>query len=129
MNIDSVRAHHVERRKKKGSVDANEPCTIVYHLHDWKQPQQVLRKARKEKLVGLHVRVDVTFSTLGCVGLGNPDLDFEIRISDFAIACKIQKWISPPEIRPQGGFQLRNPNPDFMDFLCTLGNPKKDLQI
>ena len=33
-------------------------------------------------------------------------------------------------IRPQGGFQLRNPNPDFMDFLFTvrLGNPKKDLQ-
>ena len=34
------------------------------------------------------------------------------------------------EIRPQGGFQFRNPNPDFMDFLLTvrLGNPKKDLQ-
>ena len=34
------------------------------------------------------------------------------------------------EIHPQGGFQLRNPNPDFMDFLFTvrLGNPKKDLQ-
>ena len=34
------------------------------------------------------------------------------------------------EIRPQGRFQLRNPNPDFMDFLFTvrLGNPKKDLQ-
>ena len=46
MNIDSLRAHHVEQRKKKGSVDANEPRTIVYHLHDWKQPQQVLRKAR-----------------------------------------------------------------------------------
>ena len=24
------------------------------------------------------------------------------------------------EIRPQGGFQLRNPNPDFMDFLFTV---------
>ena len=34
------------------------------------------------------------------------------------------------EIRPQGGFQLKNPNPDFMDFLFTvrLGKPKKDLQ-
>ena len=34
------------------------------------------------------------------------------------------------EIRPQGGFQLRNPNPDFMDFLFTvrLGKSKKDLQ-
>ena len=35
-----------------------------------------------------------------------------------------------PEIRPQGGFQLRNLDPDFMDFLfiVRLGNPKKDLQ-
>ena len=34
------------------------------------------------------------------------------------------------EIRPQSGFQLTKPNPDFMDFLLTirLGNPKKDLQ-
>ena len=24
------------------------------------------------------------------------------------------------EIRPQGGFQLKNPNPDFMDFLFTF---------
>ena len=34
------------------------------------------------------------------------------------------------EIRPQGGFQVRNSNQDFLDFLFTipLGNPKKDLQ-
>ena len=34
------------------------------------------------------------------------------------------------EIRPQDGFQLRNPNQDFMDFALSvrLGNPKKDLQ-
>ena len=34
------------------------------------------------------------------------------------------------EIRPQDRFSLRNPNPDFMDFLSNvrLGNPKKDLQ-
>ena len=34
------------------------------------------------------------------------------------------------EIRPQGGFQLRNPNPDLMDFRFTilLGNPKKGSQ-
>ena len=34
------------------------------------------------------------------------------------------------EIRPHGRFQLRNPNPDFLDFVFTVrfGNPKKDLQ-
>ena len=48
------------------------------------------------------------------------------RISDIAIEREIQKWISPPE----DGFQLGNPNPDFMDFAFSvrLGNPKKDLQ-
>ena len=62
----------------------------------------------------------------GCVRLGNPDLDFESRISDFAIEREFHLL----EIRPQGRFQLGNPNPDFMDFLFTvrLRNLKKDLQ-
>ena len=44
--------------------------------------------------------------------------------------AKTEKRFHLREIRPQGGFQLRNPNPDFMDFLFTfrVGNPKKDLQ-
>ena len=43
---------------------------------------------------------------------------------------KQENWFHLREIRPQDGFQLRNPNPDFMDFLFTfrLGNPKEDLQ-
>ena len=45
-------------------------------------------------------------------------------------AFSFYNWFHLREIRPQGRFQLRNPNPDFMDFLFTfrLGNPKKDLQ-
>ena len=41
-------------------------------------------------------------------------------------AFSLYNWFHLREIRPQGGFQLRNPNPDFMDFLFTvqLGNPK-----
>ena len=53
------------------------------------------------------------------------------RISDFVIEpAKFENGFHLQEIRPQGEFQLRNPNPDFMDFLFTvrLGNPKKDLQ-
>ena len=38
--------------------------------------------------------------------MGNPDLNFKIRICDFTI---------DREVRPHGGFQLRNSNPDFMD--------------
>ena len=64
LDTDIERAHRVERRKKKGRANANEPRTILCRLRDWKQREQVLRKARKEKPVGLHVSEDVAFSTL-----------------------------------------------------------------
>ena len=53
-------------------------------------------------------------------------LDWKKRISDFAIEREIRKRI----IHPQRGFQLRNPNPDFMDFFFAvrLRNPEKALQ-
>ena len=53
------------------------------------------------------------------VRLGTQDLDFKIPILD----CSIER-----EYRSHGGFQLRNPNPDFMDFHFTvrLGNRKED---
>ena len=59
---------------------------------------------------------------LGSVRWGNPHLDFEIRISDFA---------TEHEIRPHGGFPLRYPNPDFMDFFFTVqsGSPKRICKI
>ena len=59
---------------------------------------------------------------LGSVRWGNPHLDLEIRISDFA---------TEHEIRPRGGFQLRYPNPDFMDFFFTVqsGSPKRICKI
>ena len=54
--------------------------------------------------------------------------DWEIRI--LQSNAKSENWFHLRKIRPQGGFQLRNPNPDFMDFLFTvrLGNPKNNLQ-
>ena len=54
----------MEQRKKNGSANPNEPRTIVCRLRNWKQREQVLRKARKEKRVGLDVSEDVAFSTL-----------------------------------------------------------------
>ena len=67
---------------------------------------------------------------LGCVRLGKPDLDFQNLNPDFPIEREIRNGFHLREIRPQCGFQLRNPNPDFLDFLFTVrfGNPKKDLQ-
>ena len=42
--------------------------------------------------------------------------DWEIRISQFHLR----------EIRPQGGFQLRNPNPDFLDFPFCRSSEKSE---
>ena len=70
------------------------------------------------------------WEVFSCVRSGNPDLDFEIRISDLAIEREIRKRISLLRNLSSGWFQLRNPNADFVDFIFTvrLGNPKKDLQ-
>ena len=55
----------------------------------------------------------------GMFRLRNLDLGFESRISDLATKYKIQNQISTfiVEIQPQGGFQLRYPKLDFVDFL------------
>ena len=65
-----------------------------------------------------------------CVRLTNLDLDFEIQFSDFAIKHEVQERFSPPRIGLEGGLQLRNPSPNFMDFLLyrSIGNSEKDLQ-
>ena len=51
--------------------------------------------------------------------------DWEIRISQSN--AKSENGFHLPEIRPQGGFQLRNPNPDFLDFpFCrSIGKSEK----
>ena len=52
----------------------------------------------------------------GCVSLGNPDLDFDIRISDFAIERKIQKQISPPKNPSSGWISIKKPKSEFHGF-------------
>ena len=67
LEVDIERAHRVEQRKqgkKRSSTNEHQPRTIVCRLRDWKQREQVLRKARKEKPVGLHISEDVALSTL-----------------------------------------------------------------
>ena len=46
--------------------------------------------------------------------------DWEIRISDFGMERRSENGFHLREIRLQGGFQLRNPNTDFVDFLFTV---------
>ena len=51
-------------------------------------------------------------------------------ISDFTKERKIKKKFQHPKLRPQGEFQLRNPNPDFMVSALNrfLDNSRKDMQ-
>ena len=60
----------------------------------------------------------------GAFGFRNPDYKFRSRTK------KQENRFHLPEIRTQGGFQFRNPNPDFMGFLLYrfIGKSEKDLQ-
>ena len=63
--VDIERAHRVERRKtKSGQANQNQPRTIVCRLRDWKQREQVLRRARKEKPADLYISEDLSPVTL-----------------------------------------------------------------
>lgn len=65
IEVDIERAHRVERRKSnRGLANQNQPRTIVCRLKDWKQREQVLRKARKEKPTNLHISEDLSPATL-----------------------------------------------------------------
>lgn len=68
IKLDIERAHRVERRKRPGrpgNVDKQqEPRTIVCRLKSWKQREQVLKKARKDKPVGLFISEDLALATL-----------------------------------------------------------------
>ena len=60
----------------------------------------------------------------GCLTSTNPDFDFEIGNSDFAVKHVFQRW----EFHPQSGSQLRNPTPALIDFymFCVFPrNPKR----
>jgi len=65
LEVEIERAHRVERRKtKSGQANQNQPRTIMCRLRDWKQREQVLRKARKEKPADLHISEDLSPVTL-----------------------------------------------------------------
>ena len=65
INVDIERAHRVDARNStKGRTNASKPRTIVCKIRDWKQSEEVIRKARKEKNVGLHISEDIALATL-----------------------------------------------------------------
>ena len=65
LDVDIERARRVERRKaKSGQANQNQPRTIVCRLRDWKQREQVLRKARREKPTDIYISEDLQPETL-----------------------------------------------------------------
>ena len=63
IEIDIERAHRVERKPRAGK-GSSQPRTIVCKLRDWKQREEVLRKASKEKPNGIHISEDLALATL-----------------------------------------------------------------
>ena len=55
----------IKRRKtKSGQANQNHPRTIVCRLRDWKQGEQVLRKARRKKPADVYISEDLSPATL-----------------------------------------------------------------
>ena len=81
MDLEIERAHGVERRKRsQGS--AEKPRTIVCRLRNWKQKEQVLREARREKPSGLYVSRHVKEE-----GATNPENESCERGREDSILC------------------------------------------
>ena len=53
---------------------------------------------------------------LGCVRLGNPDLDFENLNPDFPIEREIRKRISPPRNPSSGWISIKKSKSGFFGF-------------
>ena len=65
--------HHIQANKvfgmyllanKPGQPPSTKPRTIICKLRDWKQREEVLRKARKEKPTGIYIMEDLASATL-----------------------------------------------------------------
>ena len=67
------------------------------------------------------------FNYSGCVRLGNLDLDFEIRISDFAIEREIRKQISPSRNPSSGWISIEKSKSGFhgFPFYRSIGKSEK----
>ena len=64
--------------------------------HVWLHGSLRMQECRDESEIYIYKRIQLLNNKEGCVRLGNPDLDFEIGISDFAIEREIRKQISLP---------------------------------
>ena len=65
---------------------------------------------------------------VGCVRLGNPDFDFEIRILDFVIEREIRKRISPPRNPSSGWISIKKSKSGFYGFPFnrSIGKSEKE---
>ena len=68
IELDIERAHRIERRQSRRtstqSDNEGRPRTIVCKLKCWKQREQVIREARKNKPQGLYISEDLARATL-----------------------------------------------------------------
>ena len=60
------RAHRTGTRSRPGAADGINTCprTIVCHLHDWKQKDEILRAAQRMKPPGMFLSEDLANETM-----------------------------------------------------------------
>ena len=85
------------------------PLSISTGIAGFNSPWPLLCSSQAEYLRELYKTVNY----IGCIRLGNPNFDFEFRISDFGFEREIQKWISP----------LRNPSSRWISIKKSKCRP------
>ena len=74
------------------------------------------KECRDESEIYIYQRIQLLNNEEGCVRLGNQDLDFEIRISDFAIEREIRKQISLPRNPSSWWVSIKKSKSGFQGF-------------
>ena len=64
---------------------------------------------------------------IGCIRLGNQDLDFQNLNPDFPIECEIRKWISPPRNPSFSWISIKKSKSGFhgFPFYRSIGKSEK----
>ena len=104
-------------------------------MHDKRTPKDVCGEAKFDvagKMFSMVIAtIQIHATRVAFNLLGNPDVDFEIRISDFAIEHEIRKRISPLRNPSSGWISIKKFKLGFLGFpfYHSIGKSEKGFAI
>ena len=91
-------------------------CSLRNFLYHFKRRPFYAYNHNYNKIVKSDWLSTALISALGCVRLGNPDLDFQNLNPDFPIEREIRKRISPPRNPSSRWISIKKPKSGFFGF-------------